>query len=389
MGTRPDIPPPVTAAPEASAQGDGVALFRYALFTRTPRVWVTPAVVVLNVLVFVAMVAKGVSVMNPSIDHLLHWGANYAPRTAAGQWWRLLTNTFVHVGLIHIAMNMIGLWQIGGLVERLLGHRAFLLVYLVSGVCGSLASMWWNPHVVSAGASGAVFGIFGVLGAYLIRHRQSFPAPIRSQLQNNVLFFVGLNVVFGLQQTRIDMAAHLGGLVAGFLATLLVSRPLLTEPSRASLWREIAVAVMTAALVAAAVLFFPRPADVHAEMGRFQDVERQAIDTYNRALERRQSNEISDQQLVRILDTEVLPPWDDYRERLRALKHVPAEYAKRMENLELYMDLRGRGWSALSQALRTNDDAKAEEARQLQRQAEAQLKAEQAAAPPPAPGGEN
>jgi rhomboid protease GluP len=188
-----------------------------------------------------------------------------------------MANTFIHVGAIHLAMNMIGLWQIGGLVERLLGHRAFLLVYLVSGLCGSLASITWHPFVVSAGASGAVFGVYGVLVAYLVRHRGSIPRQVLSQLQKSTVFFLGLNVVFGFQQKGIDMAAHVGGLLGGFLAALVVSRPLMSQPSRTRLWSEGLVAVAALALVGAAVLYLPRPADVQSELHDFQTVEQRTV----------------------------------------------------------------------------------------------------------------
>ena len=175
--TLPETPPLAGAplSPEQVAGAAQVMEFRVGLHRRTRRVWATPALVAANVAVFAIMVAMGVGLMSPSIDGLITWGANYGPRTTSGQFWRLVTNVFVHIGIVHVAMNMIGLWQMGPLVERLLGNRGFLAVYLFSGVCGSLASVLWNPFVVSAGASGAVFGVYGALLAFLLRHRGSIP----------------------------------------------------------------------------------------------------------------------------------------------------------------------------------------------------------------------
>src|SRR3954470_6818265 len=102
--------PPAPPAPPPGASLDG---FRSALFARTPRAWVTPTMIVLNVAVFVVMVASGVSALAPTSASLIQWGADFGPRTTGGQSWRLLTNTFVHIGLPHIAMNMIALWQSG------------------------------------------------------------------------------------------------------------------------------------------------------------------------------------------------------------------------------------------------------------------------------------
>lgn len=367
------------------ATPDGVALFRYALFTQTPRVWVTPLLVALNVAVFLAMVGTGVSLMSPSVESLLKWGADYAPRTTAGEWWRLISNTFVHVGLVHIAMNMIGLWQIGGLVERLLGHRAFVLVYLVSGLCGSLASITWHPFVVSAGASGAVFGVYGVLMAYLVRHRGSIPREVLSQLQRNAIFFIGVNIVFGLQVKGIDMAAHIGGLLGGFGAALLVARPVVSplaalgndgqvKARRGSAWPELLVAALALALFGAAVMLLPRTADVQGALEDFQAVERQSVDAFNDALERRRSDKLSDDDLARIVDQQVLPPWRAYQQRLASLRDLPPAEGKRMANLGRYLALREQGWIAFSEALRTNSEGKAKEAQALQRQAEQLMK---------------
>lgn len=372
------------------ATPDGAALFRFALFTQTPRVWVTPLLVALNVAVFLAMVATGVSLMSPSVESLLKWGADYAPRTTAGEWWRLISNTFVHVGLVHIAMNMIGLWQIGGLVERLLGHRAFLLIYLVSGVCGSLASITWHPFVVSAGASGAVFGVYGVLMAYLVRHRGSIPREVLSQLQRNAIFFIGVNIVFGLQVKGIDMAAHIGGLLGGFGAALIVARPVVNplalggdgeakaRPGFA--WPELLVAALALALFGAAAVLLPRAADVQGALEDFQAVERQSVDAFNDALERRRGDKLSDDELARIVDQQVLPPWRAYQKRLASLRDLPPAEAKRMANLGRYLALREQGWTAFSEALRTNSEGKAKEAQALQRQAEQLMKTEVAPA---------
>lgn len=366
-------PPPSPGSVSGPVAGvDGVTLFRHALFTQTPRVWVTRVLVAVNVAVFVVMVATGVSLMTPSVDSLLRWGADYGPRTTAGEWWRLITNTFVHVGLIHLAMNMFGLWQIGALVERLLGGWTFLLVYLFSGLCGSLASIAWHPFVVSAGASGAVFGVYGVLIAYLVRHRGSIPRPVLAELQKNTLIFIVLNVAFGLQQKGIDMAAHVGGLSGGFLAALVVSRPLLAPPpSRAAVWRTMVVVTLAAVLVAAAVMLLPRSIDVQGELQAFQRVEQQAIDTYNGALQRRRAGELSDDRLAQVVEQQVLPPWRAYHAHLGTLKSLPPAQATWIAGIAEYMTLRAQGWSTFAEALRSGDDAKANQAKSLHQRAEA------------------
>ena len=153
------------ASDEALAADQG--LFGQRLVAATPRVWVTHLLVFANVAVFLAMLADGAGLFESNSAVHLRWGANFGPVTKEGEWWRLAACTFLHFGLVHLAMNMWALWGAGGLVERLYGNLAFLSIYLFAGLTGSFASLYWNADkVVSAGASGAVF-------AYTVRSRRT------------------------------------------------------------------------------------------------------------------------------------------------------------------------------------------------------------------------
>jgi rhomboid protease GluP len=368
--TSPDgnVPPSAALAPP-QVPADVMA-FRQGLQRRTPRVWATPALVATNVLVFVAMVFAGVGLMSPSVEGLITWGANYAPRTTTGQGWRLLSNVFVHIGVVHVAMNMIGLWQIGFLVERLLGNRGFLAVYFFSGVCGSLASVLWNPFVVSAGASGAVFGVYGALLAYLLRHRGSIPGAVLQPLLRSALIFVGLNVVYGFQAKGIDMAAHVGGFVAGFAATLVVGQPVSAGGGRAAAMREVVLVVLTAALVAFVPGRLPRTPDLQGALRDFDTMERSALAAYNGAL---QASGRSDAEIARIIDEQVLPPWRQFAERwqvIAAAKRLPEAQRTTVTQLSRYIGLRTQGWTLFSEALHTGDQAKADQAVALLKESE-------------------
>src|SRR5262249_41615144 len=107
--------------------------------------------------------ASGISWINPETENLLHWGANYGPDTLGGQYWRVITSCFLHIGIIHLLLNMWCLWSLGRLLERLVGPATTVGVYLVTGVGAALLSLSWDPMRVSAGASGAIFGIAGTL----------------------------------------------------------------------------------------------------------------------------------------------------------------------------------------------------------------------------------
>jgi rhomboid protease GluP len=203
--------------------------FGQLLAASTPRCFVAPALIGLNVAIFALMTLLGVSAFAPTGRQLLFWGANYGPFTLGGQWWRLLSSAFVHIGVIHLALNMQCLWRLGWMTERLYGNWAFLTLYVLSGLGGSIASLWWNSDTISAGASGAIFGVAGGLVVFLYLGKLPLPrAAIRSILSSTFIF-VGYNLLYGFANTGIDNAAHIGGLVIGALVGALLTRPL---PSR-------------------------------------------------------------------------------------------------------------------------------------------------------------
>ena len=203
-----------------------VAEFYSDLKRRMPAALVTPTLVLINVIVFVAMLAGGVDLTSPSIEHLLSWGANYAPMTTGGEWWRLFTSNYVHIGIIHIAFNMYVLWDAGQFVERLFGSVNFLVMYVLSGVVGSVTSALWNPAVVSAGASGAVFGVYGCLIGFLLLSRGSIPNNLVTRIGSSALAFVACNALYALGAEGIDMAAHVGGLATGLIFGVTMRSPL-------------------------------------------------------------------------------------------------------------------------------------------------------------------
>lgn len=187
---------------------------------------VTPVLIGLNLLVFIAMLASGISFTNPTVLQLLQWGANFGPLDRSGQWWRLLAACFLHIGFLHIAFNMYVLYQVGPFTERLFGGARYLAVYLLAGIGGNLLGLWLHPMTVSAGASGAIFGVYGGLLAFLLRERAALrPEAVRS-IGQSALIFIGFNLFYGAASAHTDLTAHIGGLATGFLAGLVLARPL-------------------------------------------------------------------------------------------------------------------------------------------------------------------
>lgn len=190
------------------------------LLTPKDGFFITPIILNLNLLLYVAMVVAGLGFIEFSGGDLLDWGANYRPYTTNGAWWRLLTSVFLHGDIIHLMANLIGFIFVGELLEPLLGRWKFTLVYLGTGILASCASIWWHPATVSIGASGAIFGLYGVLLALLLR--RVFSAEFSKIFLWITLAFVGINLFMGLTG-GIDNAAHIGGLVSGFVIGIMLA----------------------------------------------------------------------------------------------------------------------------------------------------------------------
>ena len=184
------------------------------------------ALLTANLAIYGAFAASGGGLMNADPQLLIRWGSNFGPYTVDGQWWRLLSAAFLHGGLVHLAVNMVTLADVGRLCERLFGWRRFLLLYLLSGLAGSAASVWWNPQVNSVGASGALFGVLGAVLVFMLDRRNGIDPGVMKAHVASMAVFIGYGVVNGLASSaRIDNAAHLGGLAAGAILGYALGRP--------------------------------------------------------------------------------------------------------------------------------------------------------------------
>jgi len=184
------------------------------LFIPSKKYWATPIIADLNIFMLVIMVFSGVGLFLPEGYELLDWGANFKPITANGQWWRLITSTFLHAGIIHLAYNMFALIVVGIFLESVIGSITFLIIYLITGFIASISSLLYNDPTICVGASGAIFGMYGILVALLLL--KYIDKNLSSMLKTSVVIFIGLNLVMGFFDGKIDLAAHLGGLISGF-----------------------------------------------------------------------------------------------------------------------------------------------------------------------------
>lgn len=174
------------------------------------------AILALQILIFIAMTVSGGTT---HYDVLIRFGAKVNALIDEGQWWRLLTPIFIHIGLMHLLFNSFALYIFGPTAEWLFGRFRFILFYLLAGFGGNVASYFFNPNSISAGASGAIYGLFGMY-VYLYLRARRFVDP---QTGKGIIVLIVINLVLSLSQ-GIDLAAHVGGLVSGFLLTAMLIR---------------------------------------------------------------------------------------------------------------------------------------------------------------------
>jgi rhomboid protease GluP len=160
-----------------------------------------------------------------NIDTLIQSGAKYNPAMINGEWWRIITSMFLHIGAIHLFMNMLALYYLGIVVERIYGSFRFVVIYFLAGIGAGLTSFAFHTHV-SAGASGAIFGLFGALLFFGMIHKKLFLQTIGK----GIVIVLAINLVIGLVVPQIDMGAHLGGLITGFIAAIITHLPRHANP---------------------------------------------------------------------------------------------------------------------------------------------------------------
>jgi len=310
-----------------------------------PWPWATYAVIAANVAMFVVELAHGASPTSPTAQQLVELGASVPPLTLGGQWWRLVSSMFLHFGILHIAVNMVCLYQ-GQIVEQLFGRTGFLVIYFIAGLGGGIATLLvGDPHGASAGASGAVFGVYGAFGAFLVLRRSQMDPDAWRRTARSIGQFLVLNLVIGLAASGISLSAHVGGLVTGFAvaAGLLVGPGFAPQrPRRAAL-----LAAVGLALTAASVIALGREA-IPAVVGEFETVERAAVARLKDAEALAQAARVTPPQQADIIARDVVVPYQQVRPRIAAattlasermrplLQRLDAYVAARIATLELY-----------------------------------------------------
>lgn len=186
--------------------------------------WITYIIIGINVLFFIVSAFLSGSIVSINGNVLYYMGANYRDAVLSGEYYRLFTCMFLHAGIMHIGFNMYALYTTGPLVEKIYGRVKYALIYFVSGIAASIFSIIFSD-VMSIGASGAIFGIFGSLFVFGMQHKN----VINKGFIANIASVIGINLVMGFSVQGIDNFAHIGGLIGGAVTTKMMKTDLNTK----------------------------------------------------------------------------------------------------------------------------------------------------------------
>jgi rhomboid protease GluP len=307
---------------------------------------VTATLIGFCVVLFILMVMSGANIFSPSMEVLIKWGANARSLTVVGgEWWRIFTCIFEHIGVIHLLVNMISLYMIGTLLEPLIGKWRFLTAFIVTGIGGSIASIVWNPNVASAGASGAIFGLFGLTLALLSTNL--IEKNIRNSIFPNIISVVVINLVAGFRP-GVDYAAHIGGLITGLILGYLYF--LLIRKTRQPIFFSIiASAVIGIVIIAAG---FKSLDNIHTDFERVlqgaSKYEEQGLKVF------KDMEKAGDLRVIKYITDETIPAWESYQKeltKLDALK-LPPDLQKTKEELKQYGNLRLKFFELMRKAMK-------------------------------------
>ena len=322
-----------------------------SIFVPRKDFFITPILIDINILIFVLMVASGINFLLPEGESLIRWGANFGPLTMSGQGWRLLTCCFIHIGILHLLMNMYALLYIGILLEPRLGEARFLGAYILTGIAASATSLWWHNLTISAGASGAIFGMYGVFLAMLTTNLIEKTA--RKALLTSIAVFVGYNLLYGMK-SGIDNAAHIGGLLSGFVIGYAYL-PSLRKTHETKLKYGTLGLISFLVILFAYFMYTNTSNDIgkyESGMKRFASMEAMALEVYQLP------QDAPDEQILEGLNDRGIYYWNENIKLIEDLdKHnLPKELHERNAKVKRYCQLRKECYELIAKGITENTD---------------------------------
>ena len=194
------------------------------MFSEFKKYRITYSIIILNLIAYIFSSLFSQDIIDMDMQTLVDMGALYGPFTVLkGEWWRLFTAMFLHAGMTHLLMNMFSLYLIGRGAEMYFDTKSYLSIYLFSGLLGGLVSLYIHPVSVGIGASGAIFGVFGALAGFFLAHRERIQEHTKAFMKDFAII-IGINLVIGFSIPSVDVSAHAGGLLVGFIGGFVLSK---------------------------------------------------------------------------------------------------------------------------------------------------------------------
>ena len=322
--------------------------FDAGLEARTPKPVVTLAIVALNVGIFVCMLFTPGQL--GSQETLLGWGGSFGPRTANGEWWRLVTAMFVSTGVLQLIANVVGFVQIGLLTERLFGRLAIANAYVAAGLLAGVMNLLLFPVSVSAGASASVFAVYGLFAAAVISG-VAFPSEL-SIPPTTLLKLAPAAALFLIYSLAAGFAgpAEMMGLIIGLVYGCVLIKDLSVQIPPP---RRVAITSGVIAVIALASCIPQRGmSDMRPEIEQLSAVEQKTASAYDAAVRHFTNGEMTLKELVEVIDRTILPELTAAQARIKRLERVPYAQASLLAGATEYLKLREESWRARAAGLR-------------------------------------
>jgi membrane associated rhomboid family serine protease len=327
--------------------------FKEALRVREPYILVTLALIAVNAAIFVMMLVG--SGHFASGETLIFWGGSFGPLTTNGGWWRLVTAMFVQPTVLHAAVNIAVLLQLGMILERLVGRLAFAGVYFVAGLIANLVTMSSYRVLVTVGPSGAICGLYGLFAATVfwgLRQRSIYTVP-SGRLQK-IGMLAGVFALFTMVNGAVSLAGELTALLIGFASGIVLTRGVQAErPQPRLIGKTLGIAAVLMLVLAVPLRGI---ADVRPEIAYVIDVEQRTSRIYGEAAERLKNGRMTSDAVAQRIAKEIVPELMTADRRLKALKNVPPEVQPLVDEATLYVQRRTEGWRMRVDGLRKAED---------------------------------
>ena len=323
---------------------------------------VTSSIILISTAIVGGMLFGGRAISDS--DTLVAWGANVGTRTTNGEWWRLVTSIFVHTGTLHLLVDVAVLIQVGGILERLVGRLTFTAVYLSAGILAGLVKISSHPVDVTAGAPGAIFGLYGLLLASIFwqlfrrlrgnqepdaeegaEPRVKIPFTTAKRLSIGAAVFIVYSALSGFAHTP-----EFTGLLVGLMYGLVFARHVnVNQPDT----RHVAYAMVATGLIAVAAAIPHRNiADVKPEIARVLATEERTAAAYQAGADALKKGRITAEALAQLAERTIIPELQAADDRLKALTNVPPEHQRLVADAREYLRLRCASWHARAKAIR-------------------------------------